>query len=200
MYAARAALFLSASSDRSQAAVTCRKMTRACSGATLLRERCARQQPVGNAHCYDAPAVRRGCAPSRRCALQRAELARLGRGMAAVAVRSNPAQSTPVTASLAHAMTGVQECVYNAARHASPACAHPESRAWRTPHMALTDTLPAPVRRPVEQLVETGAPVVTMVVEAAQLAGETALTLAYATVGALDLAQEQILKAARLSR
>ncbi|HXA27784.1 MAG TPA: hypothetical protein VN193_03465 [Candidatus Angelobacter sp.] len=66
--------------------------------------------------------------------------------------------------------------------------------------MALTDTLPMPVRRPVEQLVETATPVVHLVVEAAELAGETALTLAYATVGALDLAQEQILKAARLSR
>jgi hypothetical protein len=66
--------------------------------------------------------------------------------------------------------------------------------------MALTDTLPAPVRRPVEQLVETGSPVVSLVVEAAQRAGDTAVTLAYATVGALDLAQEQILRAAKLSR
>lgn len=66
--------------------------------------------------------------------------------------------------------------------------------------MALTDTLPAPVRRPVEQLVETGTPVVNLLVETAQLAGETALTLAYATIGALDLAQEQVLKATRLAR
>jgi len=66
--------------------------------------------------------------------------------------------------------------------------------------MALTDTLPAPVRRPVEQFVESATPVVNLVVEAAELAGETALTLAYATVGAIDLAQEQILKAARLAR
>jgi hypothetical protein len=66
--------------------------------------------------------------------------------------------------------------------------------------MAFTDTLPTPVRRPVEQLVETGTPVVNMVVEYAQLAGETALTLAYATVGALDLAQEQVVKAVRNGR
>lgn len=66
--------------------------------------------------------------------------------------------------------------------------------------MALTDTLPAPVRRPVEQLVDAGTPVVSLLVETAQLAGETAVTLAYATIGALDLAQEQVLKAARLSR
>ncbi|HZS16015.1 MAG TPA: hypothetical protein VFC09_15585 [Candidatus Dormibacteraeota bacterium] len=66
--------------------------------------------------------------------------------------------------------------------------------------MALTDTLPTPVRRPVEQLVEAGTPVVELVVEAAQRAGETAVELAYATVGALDLAQEQVLKAARLAR
>jgi hypothetical protein len=66
--------------------------------------------------------------------------------------------------------------------------------------MAFTDTLPTPVRRPVEQLVETGTPVVNRVVEAAQLAGDTAVTLAYATVGALDLAQEQIVKAVRNGR
>jgi hypothetical protein len=66
--------------------------------------------------------------------------------------------------------------------------------------MALTDTLPAPVRRPVEQIVETGAPVVNLAVEVGRLAGETALTLTYATIGALDLAQEQILKAARIGR
>ncbi len=66
--------------------------------------------------------------------------------------------------------------------------------------MPLTDTLPAPVRRPVEQLVDAGAPVVSLLVETAQLAGETAVTLAYATIGALDLAQEQVLKAARIGR
>lgn len=66
--------------------------------------------------------------------------------------------------------------------------------------MALTDTLPTSVRRPVEQLVDAGTPVVTRIVETAQIAGETALELAYATIGALDLAQEQVLKAARLAR
>jgi len=70
--------------------------------------------------------------------------------------------------------------------------------------MVLTETLPTPVRRPVEQfvedLVEAGEPVFRAVAEAAQQARETAIDLAYATVGALDLAQEQILKAARLAR
>lgn len=66
--------------------------------------------------------------------------------------------------------------------------------------MALTDTLPTPVRRPVAQLVDAGTPVVNLLVETAQLAGETALTVAYVTIGALDLAQEQVLKAARLAR
>jgi hypothetical protein len=66
--------------------------------------------------------------------------------------------------------------------------------------MAFTDTLPTPVRRPVEQLVDAGTPVVNAVVEAAQVAGETALTLAYAAVGAVDLAQEQIVKAVRNGR
>ena len=66
--------------------------------------------------------------------------------------------------------------------------------------MVLTETLPTPVRRPVEQLVEAGTPVFRAVAEVAQQAGETAIDLAYATVGALDLAQEQILKAARLAR
>jgi hypothetical protein len=66
--------------------------------------------------------------------------------------------------------------------------------------MALTDTLPPAVRRPVEQLSEAADPVLAALREAAQRAGETARTLAYAYVGALDLAQEQLLKAARLAR
>jgi len=66
--------------------------------------------------------------------------------------------------------------------------------------MALTDNLPPAVRRAAEQLSEAGAPVVTAVREAAQRAGETARTLAYAYVGALDLAQERLAKAARLAR
>jgi ABC-type sugar transport system substrate-binding protein len=66
--------------------------------------------------------------------------------------------------------------------------------------MPLTDTLPTAVRRPVEQLNEAGAPVVTAVREAVVRAGETARTLAYAYVGALDLAQEQLLRAAGFSR
>lgn len=66
--------------------------------------------------------------------------------------------------------------------------------------MAFTDTLPPAVRRQVEQLSEAGAPVIAAVREAAERAGETARTLAYAYVGALDLAQERLLKAARLAR
>jgi hypothetical protein len=62
--------------------------------------------------------------------------------------------------------------------------------------MPVTDTLPPAIRRPVEQL----APVATVLREAAGRAGETARTLAYAYVGALDLAQEQLLRAAHLSR
>ncbi len=66
--------------------------------------------------------------------------------------------------------------------------------------MPFTDNLPPAVRRPVEQLTEAGTPVVAAVREAALRAGETARTLAYAYIGALDLAQEQLLRAARLSR
>jgi ABC-type sugar transport system substrate-binding protein len=66
--------------------------------------------------------------------------------------------------------------------------------------MPFTETLPPAVRRPVEQIVDAGTPVVSLVVDAAQRAGETALTLAYATVGAFDLAQERVLKATGISR
>jgi len=62
--------------------------------------------------------------------------------------------------------------------------------------MPLTDSLPPAVRRSVDQL----TPVATALREAAVRAGETARTLAFAYVGALDLAQEQLLRAARLSR
>jgi hypothetical protein len=62
--------------------------------------------------------------------------------------------------------------------------------------MPLTDSLPPAVRRSVDQL----TPVATALREAAARAGETARTLAFAYVGALDLAQEQLLRAARLSR
>lgn len=66
--------------------------------------------------------------------------------------------------------------------------------------MPLTDNLPPAVRQQLEQLTEAGTPVVAAVREAAARAGETARTLAYAYVGALDLAQEQLLRAARLAR
>ena len=66
--------------------------------------------------------------------------------------------------------------------------------------MPLTENLPPAVRTQVEQLAEAGAPVLTAIREAAGRAGETARTLAYAYVGALDLAQEQLLRAARLAR
>ena len=67
--------------------------------------------------------------------------------------------------------------------------------------MPLTDNLPPAVRPYVEQLTEAGTPVLGAIREAAARAGETALTLAYAYVGALDLAQEQLLRgAARFSR
>lgn len=66
--------------------------------------------------------------------------------------------------------------------------------------MLLIDNLLPAVRRQVEQLSEAGTSVVTAIREAAQRAGETARTLAYAYVGAFDLAQEQLLRAARLAR
>jgi hypothetical protein len=66
--------------------------------------------------------------------------------------------------------------------------------------MALIDSLPPALRRPVEQLSEAGAPVTDRLRDAAVRAGETARTLAYAYVGALDLAQERILRAAGLAR
>ena len=66
--------------------------------------------------------------------------------------------------------------------------------------MPVFDTLPPNVRRTVEQLGEAGEPVVAALRDAAARAGETARTLAYAYVGALDLAQEQILRATRLAR
>jgi hypothetical protein len=66
--------------------------------------------------------------------------------------------------------------------------------------MPFSDTLPPALRRPLDQLVEAATPVVEAVREAAEQARETAVTLAYAYVGALDLAQEQLLRAARLAR
>lgn len=66
--------------------------------------------------------------------------------------------------------------------------------------MPLFDNLPPSVRSQVEQLTEAGTPVVAAVRDAALRAGETARTLAYAYVGALDLAQEQLLRATRLAR
>jgi len=66
--------------------------------------------------------------------------------------------------------------------------------------MPLTDNLPPAVRRQVEQFTEAGTPVLSTLRDAALRAGETARTLAYAYVGALDLAQEQLLRAARLAR
>jgi hypothetical protein len=66
--------------------------------------------------------------------------------------------------------------------------------------MPLIDNLPPAVRQQIEQLAEAGDPVLTAIREAAARAGETARTLAYAYVGALDLAQEQLLRAARTSR
>jgi hypothetical protein len=66
--------------------------------------------------------------------------------------------------------------------------------------MPLIDSLPSAVRRQTEQLAESGEPVLSAIREAALRAGETARTLAYAYVGALDLAQEQLLRAARFSR
>jgi hypothetical protein len=64
--------------------------------------------------------------------------------------------------------------------------------------MPFSESLPPAVRRPVEQLVEAGTPVLDAVREAGERAGETARTLAYACVGALDLAQEQLVR--RLAR
>jgi hypothetical protein len=97
----------------------------------------------------------------------------------------------------------MQEFVYNAARHASPQagvfCQASYSQETHTT-MPLTDNLPPAVRRPVEQLSEAGTPVVTAVREAAARAAETARTLAYAYVGALDLAQERLLKVTGLAR
>lgn len=66
--------------------------------------------------------------------------------------------------------------------------------------MPVFDTLPPNIRRTVEQLNEAGEPVVAALRDAAARAGETARTLAYAYVGALDLAGEQIVRAARFSR
>jgi|GraSoi2013_100cm_1033763.scaffolds.fasta_scaffold421123_1 hypothetical protein len=67
--------------------------------------------------------------------------------------------------------------------------------------MPFTDSLPPAVRGPVEQLVEAGTPVLDAVRDGATRAGDTARTLAYAYVGALDLAQEQLVRAtARFSR
>jgi hypothetical protein len=66
--------------------------------------------------------------------------------------------------------------------------------------MPFAETLPPAVRRPVDQLVEAATPVVDAVREAAEQARDTAVTLAYAYVGALDLAQEQLLRAAGLAR
>jgi hypothetical protein len=66
--------------------------------------------------------------------------------------------------------------------------------------MPVIDTLPPVVRQQLEQLSEAGEPVVAALREAAERAGETARTLAYAYVGVLDLAQEQLLRAARLAR
>jgi hypothetical protein len=66
--------------------------------------------------------------------------------------------------------------------------------------MPLTDSLPQPVRRPVEQLGELGSPVVAAVLEAAVRAADTARTVAYAYVGVLDLAQERLLRATGLAR
>lgn len=66
--------------------------------------------------------------------------------------------------------------------------------------MPFSENLPPAVRRSVEQLSEASTPVVNALRDAATRAGETARTLAYAYVGVLDLAQEQLLRAARFSR
>ena len=66
--------------------------------------------------------------------------------------------------------------------------------------MPFSDNLPPAVRHQLEQLADARDPLLTAAREAATRAGETARTLAYAYVGALDLAQEQLLRAARMSR
>jgi len=66
--------------------------------------------------------------------------------------------------------------------------------------MPFIDNLPPTVRRSVEQLADPEGPVATAIRDAAERAGETVRTLAYAYVGVLDLAQEQLLRAARFSR
>jgi hypothetical protein len=66
--------------------------------------------------------------------------------------------------------------------------------------MPFSDNLPPAVRRQIEQLADSREPLLTAIRDAAARAGETARTLAYASIGALDLAQEQLLRAARLSR
>ena len=66
--------------------------------------------------------------------------------------------------------------------------------------MPLIDNLPPSVRTQLEQLNEAGTPVLEALRDAAVRAGETARTLAYAYVGALDLAQEQLLRAVRAAR
>ncbi|HEV7678585.1 MAG TPA: hypothetical protein VGQ42_08455 [Candidatus Dormibacteraeota bacterium] len=66
--------------------------------------------------------------------------------------------------------------------------------------MRFAETLPPALRRPVDQLVEAATPVVDAVRDAAGQARDTAVTLAYAYVGALDLAQERLLQVARLPR
>lgn len=66
--------------------------------------------------------------------------------------------------------------------------------------MPVIDTLPPAVRQQFEQLSEASEPVIAALREAAERASDTARTLAYAYVGVLDLAQEQLLRAARLSR
>ena len=60
--------------------------------------------------------------------------------------------------------------------------------------MPFVETLPPALRRPVDQLVEAATPVVAAVREAAEDARDTAVTLAYAYVGVLDLAQERLLQ------
>jgi hypothetical protein len=66
--------------------------------------------------------------------------------------------------------------------------------------MPFAETLPPALRRPVDQLVEAATPVVAAVREAAEDARDTAVTLAYAYVGVLDLAQERLLQVTGLAR